>query len=152
MITIDQIRAGRAMARLTQAQLAAQAGISTTAMNNIEHGTDAKGSTLRAIQAALEKVGIEFDADGRGVRLKPAQVFRSRHVRTLHPKLYVARTGRALPAHPACAKLAAPIQHRPNNGDRRSEIGGNRPRACPDALGPHSRLAKTQAGPSFETV
>ena len=28
------------------------------------------------IQAALEKVGIEFDADGRGVRLKPAQVFR----------------------------------------------------------------------------
>jgi DNA-binding XRE family transcriptional regulator len=26
------------MARLTQAQLAAQAGISTTAMNNIEHG------------------------------------------------------------------------------------------------------------------
>jgi DNA-binding XRE family transcriptional regulator len=76
MITIDQIRAGRAMARLTQAQLAAQAGISTTAMNNIEHGTDAKGSTLRAIQAALEKVGIEFDADGRGVRLKPAQVSR----------------------------------------------------------------------------
>jgi DNA-binding XRE family transcriptional regulator len=73
MITIDQIRAGRAMARLTQAQLAAQAGISTTAMNNIEHGTDAKGSTLRAIQAALEKAGIEFDADGRGVRLKPAQ-------------------------------------------------------------------------------
>jgi DNA-binding XRE family transcriptional regulator len=76
MITIDQIRAGRAMARLTQAQLAAQASISTTAMNNIEHGTDAKGSTLRAIQAALEKVGIEFDADGRGVRFKPAQVFR----------------------------------------------------------------------------
>jgi hypothetical protein len=42
-------------------------------MNNIEHGADAKGSTLRAIQAALEKAGIEFDADGRGVRLKPAQ-------------------------------------------------------------------------------
>jgi len=41
MITIEQIRAGRAMARLTQAQLAAQAGISTTAMNNIEHGADA---------------------------------------------------------------------------------------------------------------
>jgi hypothetical protein len=65
MITIDQIRAGRAMARLTQAQLAAEAGISTT--------TDAKGSTLRAIQAALERAGIEFDADGRGVRLKPAR-------------------------------------------------------------------------------
>jgi DNA-binding XRE family transcriptional regulator len=73
MITIDQIRAGRAMARLTQAQLAAQAGISTTAMNNIEHGADAKGSTLRAIQLALEKAGIEFDTDGQGVRLNPVR-------------------------------------------------------------------------------
>jgi DNA-binding XRE family transcriptional regulator len=49
MITIDQIRAGRAMARLTQAQLAAEAGISTTAMNNIENGTDAKGLVARVI-------------------------------------------------------------------------------------------------------
>jgi DNA-binding XRE family transcriptional regulator len=73
MITIEQMRAGRAMARLTQSQLAAQAGISTTAMNKIEHGADAKGSTLCAIRAALERAGIEFDADGRGVRLKPAQ-------------------------------------------------------------------------------
>jgi DNA-binding XRE family transcriptional regulator len=73
MITIDQIRAGRAMARLTQAQLAAEAGISTTAMNNIENGTDAKGSTLRAIEAALERAGIKFDVDGLGVRLKPAR-------------------------------------------------------------------------------
>jgi DNA-binding XRE family transcriptional regulator len=47
MITVAQIRAGRAMARLTQAQLAARAGISTTAMNNIEYGTDAKGSTSK---------------------------------------------------------------------------------------------------------
>ena len=78
MITIDQIRGGRAMAGLTQAQLAARAGISTTAMNNIEHGTDAKGSTLRAIQAALEEFGIEFDVDGRGVRLKPASINRTR--------------------------------------------------------------------------
>ena len=70
MITIDQIRAGRAMARLTQRLLAARAGISTTTMNNIEHGSDAKGSTLRALQAALEEAGIQFDVDGRGVRLK----------------------------------------------------------------------------------
>jgi DNA-binding XRE family transcriptional regulator len=80
MITIVQIRAGRAMARLTQAQLAARAGISTTAMNNIEHGTDAKGSTLRAIQAALEESGIEFDPEGGGVRWKLAgPVFRTDH-------------------------------------------------------------------------
>ena len=57
-ITVVQIRAGRAMARLTQAQLAARAGISTTAMNNIEQGTDAKGSTLRAIQA--EHIDVEL--------------------------------------------------------------------------------------------
>jgi hypothetical protein len=41
MITIDP--PGARWPRLTRAQLAAQAGISTTAMNNIEHGTDAKG-------------------------------------------------------------------------------------------------------------
>jgi len=80
MITVAQIRAGRAMARLTQAQLAARAGISTATMYNIEHGTDAKGSTLRAIQAALEESGIEFDADGGGVRLKlPGRVVRTDH-------------------------------------------------------------------------
>ena len=80
MITVAQIRAGRAMARLTQAQLAARAGISTTAMNNIEHGKDAKGSTLRAIQGALEESGIEFDADGGGVRLKlPGRVVMKDH-------------------------------------------------------------------------
>ena len=70
MITIDQIRAGRAMARLTQSQLAALAGISTSAMNHIEHGLEVKNSTLQAIRVALEKAGIEFDVDGRGVRLK----------------------------------------------------------------------------------
>jgi len=42
MITIEQMRAGRAMARLTQARLVAQAGISTTAMNKIEHRADAR--------------------------------------------------------------------------------------------------------------
>jgi len=39
-------------------------------MFNIEHGMDANGSTLRAMQATLEESGIEFDADGGGVRLK----------------------------------------------------------------------------------
>jgi len=72
MITVVQIRAGRAMARLTQTQLAGRAGTSTTAMNNIEYSTNAKGPTLRAIQAALEESGIEFNADGGGVRLKLA--------------------------------------------------------------------------------
>jgi hypothetical protein len=40
-------------------------------------------------------------------------------VRTLHLKLQLARTGRALLADAACAKLAPPLQHRPGIGDQR---------------------------------
>lgn len=64
------------MLGLTQAELANVAGLSTTGLNNIERGTtDPKVSTLRSIQAALEKAGIIFQSDGemvtggRGVRL-----------------------------------------------------------------------------------
>ena len=69
----------------------------------------------------------------------------SRHVWTIHPILHVARTGRALPAYDASAKFAAPVQHRPDNSDRRRENSGYRPRACPDALGPHSGLVEKTA-------
>jgi hypothetical protein len=41
------------------------------------------------------------------------------HVWTLRLKLELARTGRALLADAACAKLAPPLQHRPGIGDRR---------------------------------
>ena len=62
------------MLGLTQAGLAVAAGISTTALNNIERGTaDPKASTLGAIRRALEDAGIEFIAQnggGPGVRLK----------------------------------------------------------------------------------
>ena len=71
VITYQQIRGARAMLGLTQAELGDMAGYSKTAITNIERGkSDAKGSTLRAIQKALEKAGAEFNADGRGVRLK----------------------------------------------------------------------------------
>ncbi|MBY3344892.1 helix-turn-helix domain-containing protein [Rhizobium laguerreae] len=76
MIIPEQIRGARAMLGLTQAELAKSAGISTTGLNNIERGiADPKASTLRAIQAALEKAGIIFQSDGEmvaggaGVRL-----------------------------------------------------------------------------------
>jgi predicted transcriptional regulator len=67
-----QIRAARAMIGLTQAELARAAGLSTTGLNNIEAGrADAKGSTLRAIQAALEAHGVEFTNDAQpGVRMR----------------------------------------------------------------------------------
>ncbi|MGO9392037.1 helix-turn-helix transcriptional regulator [Rhodoblastus sp.] len=73
MITSQQIRGARAMLGLTQAELAALAGISKTGLNNIESGaTDPKASTLKAIQAALEAAGAEFipeNGSGAGVRL-----------------------------------------------------------------------------------
>lgn len=60
------------MLGLTQASLAEAAGISTTAINNIERGAaDPKASTLGAIQRALEEAGIEFTNHGQpGVRLR----------------------------------------------------------------------------------
>jgi CheY-like chemotaxis protein len=74
MISLEQIRAARAILGLKQHQLAKKAGISTGTLNNIERGvqTDPKMSTMRAIQEALEADGVEFlnDEDGTtGVRL-----------------------------------------------------------------------------------
>lgn len=61
------------MLGLTQSQLADAAGISATALNNIERGAaDPKASTLNAIRRALEAAGIQFIAEnggGAGVRL-----------------------------------------------------------------------------------
>lgn len=77
MITPQQIRGARAMLGLTQVSLADAAGISTTALNNIERGAaDPKASTLGAIQRALEAAGVEFISEnggGAGVRLKDRQ-------------------------------------------------------------------------------
>ena len=75
IITNLQIR----MAGLTQAELASEAGISTTGLNSIEAGkSDPKRSTLLAIHAALEAHGVEFTNDSRsgGVRLNPAEAKR----------------------------------------------------------------------------
>ncbi len=62
------------MLGLTQADLAKAAGISATALNNIERGSaDPKASTLLAIQMALEAAGVIFVAEngeGPGVRLR----------------------------------------------------------------------------------
>lgn len=64
MLTPALIRAARAAASLSQRELAERAGMSMTALNNIEAGkSDPKASTLTAIQRALEAKGVEF-ADG----------------------------------------------------------------------------------------
>lgn len=71
MITLQHIKAARALLDWKQSDLAAAAKISETALANIERGaTDPRASTLAAIQKALEDVGIEFFNSGSpGVRL-----------------------------------------------------------------------------------
>jgi transcriptional regulator with XRE-family HTH domain len=62
------------MLGLTQTELAAAAGITKTALVNIETATsDPRASTLLAVQKALEAAGVEFIAEsggGPGVRLR----------------------------------------------------------------------------------
>jgi predicted transcriptional regulator len=74
MISPSQIKGARAMLGLNQTALAGAAGISKTALINIETGTsDPRASTLSAIQKALEAAGVEFIAEnggGAGVRLR----------------------------------------------------------------------------------
>lgn len=77
MITIQQIKAARAMLGYSQQMLAKKAGISVATLNNIERAaqTDHKLSTLNAIRRALESGGIEFmdeASGGVGIRLKPS--------------------------------------------------------------------------------
>ncbi|MDE2030326.1 MAG: response regulator [Alphaproteobacteria bacterium] len=74
MITCEQIKGGRAMAGLSQKQLAKEAGVSMATLNNIERGaqTDPKASTIDAIRLALESRGIVFMNlhEGAGILLK----------------------------------------------------------------------------------
>ena len=77
LITLEQMRAARAMLGWKQQELAQKAGISTGTLNNIERGVqqDPKISTLKAIQHALEAQGITFTEldDGTvGVQLRPS--------------------------------------------------------------------------------
>lgn len=79
MISEKQIKAARALLGIKQSDLVKMAGISIATLNNIERGaqTDPKLSTLKAIQGALEKEGIEFIDDpfeGVGVCLKPRAI------------------------------------------------------------------------------
>ncbi len=64
MITIEQIKAARALLNLKQSDVAKVAGISLTSLNNIERGvTSPRIATLKVIQKALENAGVEFIAN-----------------------------------------------------------------------------------------
>ncbi|MFG1241922.1 hypothetical protein V5F31_06015 [Xanthobacter sp. V7C-4] len=78
MITSDQIRAGRALTRMDQSELAAAAEVSIETIKRIERSeghANAQSGTLYRIQQALELRGVVFvgagedQAGGPGVRL-----------------------------------------------------------------------------------
>jgi DNA-binding XRE family transcriptional regulator len=72
VITAAQIRAARGLLGWTQAQLAANSGLSEIGIQNIEKGaSDPRSSTLQAIERAFEIAGVEFTNGGHpGVRMK----------------------------------------------------------------------------------
>jgi transcriptional regulator with XRE-family HTH domain len=70
MISIEQIKAARALLEWTQDNLAKASGLSLPAINNLERRIALpRVETLRAVQTAFEQAGIEF-TEGPGVRLR----------------------------------------------------------------------------------
>ncbi|HUZ66141.1 MAG TPA: helix-turn-helix transcriptional regulator [Beijerinckiaceae bacterium] len=74
MIASAQIRAARGLLKWTQAMLAHEAAISIVTLNMIESDSvDPRASTLRAIEDALKKAGVDLigsERDGLGVRFR----------------------------------------------------------------------------------
>lgn len=70
MVTVEQIKAARALLDWTQDDLANAASLSKPSINTLERRiANPKMETLVAIQKALEKAGVEF-TEGPGVKLK----------------------------------------------------------------------------------
>ncbi len=70
MISIEQIKAARALLDWTQDELAEAAGLSKPSINTLERRiANPRVETLQAIKKALEKAGVEF-TDGPGVKLQ----------------------------------------------------------------------------------
>lgn len=68
MITIQQVKAARALLDWKQSDLAEACSLSLTAINNLERGIGSpRMETINAIRQTLENAGIEF-TDGEGVR------------------------------------------------------------------------------------
>lgn len=64
MITKEQCRAARGLLDWTQQDLATQAKMSKTAINNFERGTnDVRAESLQAIRDAFERADIQFVGD-----------------------------------------------------------------------------------------
>lgn len=76
LVSIRQIKAGRALVGMSQADLAAASGVSLPTIKRLESQDGDLGgrrSTVEAICAALEAAGVEFipeNGGGAGVRLR----------------------------------------------------------------------------------
>jgi len=73
LITSSQIRAGRHLANLSQADIAAATGLSLPTIRRAESAREVSVSddAIAAIRAALEAAGVEFtNGDQQGVRLR----------------------------------------------------------------------------------
>ena len=70
MTSPTQLRAGRALAQISQVELARCTGLSVPTIAGAEQGYDCLASTVDAMQTALEAAGVAFLADG-SVRLGP---------------------------------------------------------------------------------
>jgi DNA-binding XRE family transcriptional regulator len=65
MVNGDQLRAARAWLRMSQDELASATGVARATIASFENGhTVPQPRTLRDLQQALEKAGIEFLFDG----------------------------------------------------------------------------------------
>jgi transcriptional regulator with XRE-family HTH domain len=68
-----QLRMARAAVGWGVRELAEKAGVTANTVTRIENGSDAKQSTMDALQRALEAAGIEFtNGEQPGVRLTKA--------------------------------------------------------------------------------
>jgi transcriptional regulator with XRE-family HTH domain len=68
-----QLRMARAALRWGVRELAERAGVTANTVTRIENGSDAKQSTMNALQRALEDGGVEFTNGERpGVRISGA--------------------------------------------------------------------------------
>ena len=69
------VKASRALANLTQTDLAKRAGVSVSALRNFERGvTTLIPATLAALTRALLEAGVEIDlSNGPTLRYRPGQ-------------------------------------------------------------------------------
>lgn len=76
MITAEQLRAARALVRMTQEELAAKCSVSVPTIKRWESGSGpltGSAANVAAAQTALERAGVEFISEnggGPGVRLR----------------------------------------------------------------------------------